>query len=216
MPQLTVSKRSLDMIVGFEVSSPALYEKKYRKPVWPGGASGVTIGIGYDLGYYSAQKITNDWEHLVDKKMLQAMCSVSGRKGQSGRSALEGVKDKIDIPYAIAAKVFIQESMPQFAAQVLAIYPGVEKLPPDAQGALLSLVYNRGSDVNPKSDRRREMARIAALVAKGDLSGIAAQIRAMKRLWPDVRGLRDRRDKEAGLVENAMPLPESETVVIVA
>lgn len=193
------------MIIFFEVSSREIYEKKYRKPIWPGGASGVTIGIGYDLGYYSKEQVTKDWQPYVHKNVLKNILSVQGRKGQSGRSALEGVKDIIDIPYHIAANVFINSSMPQFAADVLRIYPGADLLPPDAQGGLLSLVYNRGSDTNPKNDRRREMAAIKALVKRGDLAGIASQIRSMKRLWPDVKGLRDRRDKEANLIENAKP-----------
>ena len=65
-------------------------------------------------------------------------------------------------------------------------------------------MYNRGADIDPKKDRRKEMFNIAALVAKGDLAGIATQLRDMKRLWPTVKGLRDRRDKEADLVANAI------------
>lgn len=199
---LQVSQKSLDMIVAFEVSSPAIYEKKYRKPTWPGGASGVTVGIGYDLGYYTAKQVSDAFSRYVTPTMLQLMQSVRGLKGVAAKNALSTVS-AVDIPYTTAAQVFHESTLPQFAAMVRKIYPGVEKLPPDAQGALLSLVYNRGADIDPKKDRRKEMFNIAALVAKGDLAGIAAQIRAMKRLWPTVKGLRDRRDKEADLVANA-------------
>ena len=34
---LEVSRRGLDLLVAFEVSSPAYYEKKLRRPCWPGG-----------------------------------------------------------------------------------------------------------------------------------------------------------------------------------
>ena len=37
------------------------YTKKYRKPVWPKGQSGVTIGIGYDVGYASKPQLRADW-----------------------------------------------------------------------------------------------------------------------------------------------------------
>ena len=56
-----VSDKLLNFIVEKEVSSREYYEKKYRKPEWPKGASGLTIGIGYDLGYASVDKIKNDW-----------------------------------------------------------------------------------------------------------------------------------------------------------
>lgn len=197
---MQVSQKSLDLIVNFEVSSPAIYEKKYRKPVWPGGQSGVTIGVGYDLGYYTAKQVTDAFGKYVTDNMLQLMLSVRGLKGAAAQSAVAGVM-AIDIPYATAAQVFHESTLPSFAGQTRKIYPGIEKLPPDAQGGLLSLVYNRGASLS--GDRRTEMAAIVPLVAKGDLAGIAAQIRAMKRLWPTVKGLRDRRDKEADLVANA-------------
>jgi hypothetical protein len=197
-----VSQKSLDMIIAFEVSSPAIYERKYRKPTWPGGASGVTVGIGYDLGYYTAKQVADSFGLYITPAMLQLMQSVRGLKGQSAKAAVGSVS-AVDIPYTTAAQVFHESTLPQFASMVRKIYPGVEKLPPDAQGALLSLVYNRGSDISPNKDRRKEMFNIVALVARGDLAGIATQIRSMKRLWPTVKGLRDRRDKEADLVAYA-------------
>lgn len=206
MPQLPkgasmqVSQKSLDMIIGFEVSSPAIYEKKYRKPVWPGGQSGVTIGIGFDLGYYTVKQVTDAFGKYVTGNMLQLMLGVRGLKGVAAKNALAGVM-AIDIPFTTAAQVFHESTLPSFAAQTRKIYPGVEQLPPDAQGGLLSLIYNRGASLT--GDRRTEMAAIVPLVVKGNLAGIAAQIRAMKRLWPTVKGLRDRRDKEADLVANA-------------
>ncbi len=56
-----------------------------------------------------------------------------------------------------------------------------------------------------KGDSRKEMRAIRDLVPKGDLKGIAAELRAMERLWKgkDQRGLLKRREAEAELVENA-------------
>src|SRR5688572_11247793 len=34
-----------------EVSSATAYRRKYRTPCWPGTASGITIGIGYDCQF---------------------------------------------------------------------------------------------------------------------------------------------------------------------
>src|SRR5215204_6101035 len=57
---LEVSRAGLDLLVAFEVTAPAYYEKKLRRPVWPGGESGVTVGIGYDVGVTGAKQIEQD------------------------------------------------------------------------------------------------------------------------------------------------------------
>ena len=44
------SQAAIDLIVREEVGSQARYKHKYQHPEWPGGASGVTIGVGYDCG----------------------------------------------------------------------------------------------------------------------------------------------------------------------
>jgi hypothetical protein len=46
-----ISQAAFDMIVEFEVSGEAAYDKRYRQPTRPGAASGITIGIGYDCGH---------------------------------------------------------------------------------------------------------------------------------------------------------------------
>jgi hypothetical protein len=46
-----ISQETLDVIVAEEVSSKVTYQAHYQHPQWPGGASRVTIGIGYDCGY---------------------------------------------------------------------------------------------------------------------------------------------------------------------
>ncbi len=203
---LTVSKKAIDMIIGFEVTSNAVYEKKYRRPVWPGGDSGVTVGIGFDLGYYTTKEINEAWSKVVNVQTLALMISCRGKKEEEAHALVDNEEiQQIDIPYESAVKVFMETSLPAFAKQVRDIYPGVEKLPPDAQGALLSLVYNRGASL--EGDRRLEMRQIESIVLLSDpnkaLKRIAFQLRSMKCLWPDVKGLRDRRDKEADLVENA-------------
>jgi GH24 family phage-related lysozyme (muramidase) len=211
---LIVSTESMDMLISFEVTSKTAYDKKYQQPTWPGGASGVTIGIGFDLGYYSASDIKNAWAALISQNDLGLLLTVAGKTGATAKNVLSSV-NAVRIPYTTAAKVFYQSTLPSFAKQVRKIYPGVEKLPPDAQGALLSLVYNRGSDISPNKPKRKEMFNIVAAVAGNDLTGIAREIRNMKRLWPDMKGLRDRRDMEATMVENATLniLPEDLIIV---
>ncbi|GAB2814908.1 hypothetical protein [Ferruginibacter profundus] len=203
---MIVSKKGLDLIIQSEVSGEAAYNLKYKNPIWPKSESGITIGIGYDLGFETAAGIQSDWADFLSITEINTLQSVAGLKGLAARDALAnnvgGIRS-ISIPYEAAKAVFYMNSMPGYARSTRAVYPGVAALPPDAQAALLSVVYNRGAGLN--GERRREMKNIVALVASEDLEGIAAEIRSMKRLWttPDTRGLVTRREKEAVLVENA-------------
>lgn len=212
---LIVSTIALNMLIRAEVTSEKAYTQKYQSPTWAGGDSGVTIGIGYDIGYCSKQTFTKDWAGLLSQKNIDLLAACCGVKGAASKALLSELKSII-IPYDIAARVFYSTTLPACARDVRKIYPGVEKLPPDAQGALLSLVYNRGPLVN-NTDRRKEMKAIAPLVANADINGIAAQIRSMKRLWDPKKqkGLINRREQEATLTENATFnfLPEGIVIV---
>lgn len=171
---------------------------------WPGGDSGITIGIGYDLGYESATDFTADWKPLLTSDFFTQLSQVVGLKGTSAQSRAGGLKT-IKIKTTDAQQVFLERSVPKYQTQTQQAFPGVDKLPADAQGALFSLVYNRGTSMN--GDSRKEMRAIRDLVPKGDLKGIADQIRAMKRLWAgkNMDGLLKRRDAEADLVESCIP-----------
>ncbi|MDX1530252.1 MAG: hypothetical protein R3362_01870 [Rhodothermales bacterium] len=199
---LTVSKKGLDLIVAHEIGSEALYRRRFKNPLWPGGQSGVTIGIGYDLGFNSARQIEKDWSGHVADADLAALLTVAGLKGQKAKQAVSRVKH-VEIPLDVAKRVYFTSTLPRYALLTRKAYPGVEKLPADAQAALLSLVYNRGARKSGSS--RREMKAIEGLVRSKDLRGIAGEIRKMKRLWANkgLPGLLRRRDEEAELVEHA-------------
>ncbi len=38
-------------------------------PIWPGGESGITIGIGYDLAHVNHKQFRQDWSHLPKKDL---------------------------------------------------------------------------------------------------------------------------------------------------
>ena len=200
---LTASTKSLDALVAFEISSPKYYEKRLARPIWPGGESGVTIGIGYDLGMVTPNEFAADWRAYLPGADMATLTKVVGRVGAKASSALASVRSVV-VTFDWAEKVFYLTTLPEVATETRRLYPGTDKLPPDAAGALVSLVYNRGTRL--EGDSRREMKAIRALVPKIDLAGIAAQLRSMKRLWdPDaLPGLIARREAEAVLVEQAM------------
>ena len=199
---LSVSTKGVEQLIAFEVSSEATYDRKYQRPTWPQGESGVTIGIGYDLAHQRPEAIRRDWSGLLPDTEIERLASVAGLAGALAKAALARVANVV-VPFAAARKVFYLRSLPEYAALTRRAFPGVERLPADAQAALLSLVYNRGA--GKQGERHREMAAIGPLVAAADLAGIAAQLRAMKRLWDPraLPGLIDRREREARLVEHA-------------
>ena len=202
--RMIVSKKSLELVIESEISSRASYNSKYKFPSWPQGNSGITIGIGYDLGYVTKQQFEKDWKNSVSENKLNMLKNVIGLKGDAAKNALNSSLKQIEIPYDDAISVFYVSSVPTYARETANVYHGIELLPPDAQGALLSLVYNRGGSL--VGDTRIEMKNIAGLVKSKNLPGIANEIRKMKRLWqdkPNMRGLLLRREREAILVENA-------------
>lgn len=199
---LEASTRSLGVIVEFEVTSRSVYERKYRWPIWPGESSGVTIGIGYDIGVTSKTQVRLDWEGWIADVDLMRLLTAQGITGANAKQLARSLSD-VAIPFDVAERIFYQSTLPRFAKLTRVTWPGVQKLPADAQGMLLSLIYNRGTSLS--GARRREMAAIRSLVAGGvaRLGAIADQVESMARLWPDSPGLQSRRRKEAALIRNA-------------
>lgn len=196
---MAISQAARDLILEMEGFS--------SRPDWPGGQSGVTIGFGYDLGYVTVDQFESDWGELVRRDALPRLAAVVGLRGQRARNRVGTLSD-LRIKRGAAEQVFGARTLPLYELRTAQAFPGVEALPEDARGALVSLVYNRGTSMVDHSaeDRRREMRAIRAAVAKRDLAEIAAQLRAMKRLWEGkgLAGLIARREEEAELVESAI------------
>ncbi|HEY0236562.1 MAG TPA: pesticin C-terminus-like muramidase [Afipia sp.] len=200
-----ISQSAFDLIVNSEVSSRAIYERDYRRPERPGGASGITVGIGYDCGYASAAVIRGDWLDKIPEAMVTVLCSVAGLKGQAAQNRLASVRGKIDVPWGAALDVFSNVSIPKYLRSCHAL-PHFDELSPDCKGVLLSLVYNRGASFSQAGPRYLEMRNIKALMAARKFAAIPSELRKMKRLWttPSVRGVAIRREQEARLFERGL------------
>ncbi|MGA1367444.1 MAG: peptidoglycan-binding protein [Blastocatellia bacterium] len=198
---LECSRVGLDLIVEFEISSQEHYERRLVRPTWPGGESGVTIGIGYDLGFATRAQIRSDWRELPEK-VVERLVVASRVTGTKARDLVPSLRD-LRIPFAIAKGVFYTRSLVQYAVATRRVYPGVEFLPADTQSMMLSLVFNRGTKLTGPT--RKEMQELVPLVKDGDLPGMAAQFRSMKRIWQGagLTGLLVRREKEAVLIEKS-------------
>jgi len=106
------------------------------------------------------------------------------------------------VPWEAALSVFENVTLPVWYMRTLRIYPQVVDLPGDCAAALVGLVFNRGTSLS--GDRRVEMAEIQKFLRNGDLEEIPKALRKMKRLWPKLEGLRNRREKEADLFESGL------------
>jgi hypothetical protein len=205
-----LSKKSLDLILEFEVGGGENYYNKFLKnPAWPEGQSGVTIGVGYDLGYVNKTEFSEDWKDLP-KEIFNRLYKVVGIKGYNAKNLIRGLKD-ITIPWDLALKVFNNKTVTKFYNLTQQTFPNFDNLPEDAKGGLVSLVFNRGAAL--EGDRRREMKLIRdgmKLVSNYDqkaLTFIANQIRNMKRIWIGgsiEKGMSRRRDAEAKLIEESL------------
>ena len=78
-----LSERSYNLILKYEVGGGSgYYNKALKNPCYPGGASGVTIGIGYDLGYNTKAQYANDWKALLSEKDFSRLEACLGAKGE--------------------------------------------------------------------------------------------------------------------------------------
>jgi GH24 family phage-related lysozyme (muramidase) len=199
-----ISQGGIELIVASEVSSKSVYEAGLKHPTWPKGNSGVTIGIGYDLGFVNEIAFADHWAGLLPDATIETLANVCGKKGTDARDALASVQH-ISVEWNPAADQFARY-LPYVIAETERAFPNCADLSDDSLGALVSLVYNRGSDTSD-TPRRHEMHVIRELMIAKNFPRIPAQIRAMKHIWagdPDARGLLVRRELEAKLFEEGL------------
>jgi len=200
-----ISLNAYNLILQYEVGGGEnYYNKELKHPSYPGGESGVTIGIGYDLGYNTPTQFATDWKAVLDSTSYERLVPHLGKKSSTAKAAIPSVKD-ICIAWDSAQAVFKSNTLPRFIKETVNAFPGSQDLHPDAFGALVSLVFNRGGSTSGAS--RAEMLNIKNAIAAGHpdiYNYIAGQIIGMKRLWvgKGLDGLLTRRDDEAKLIRS--------------
>lgn len=197
-----LNDNAIDTIVNFEIESRQRYERSYSRPEWPSGASGVTIGIGYDLQFATAEAFAADWSDLPADQ-LQRLSAAVGLRGEAAKALIPQLKD-IVIPYDMAVTAFRRSSqLAQSLRMTANAFPKATKLPPDCFSALVSLVYNRGASVS--GDKRAEMFAISRLIQLEEYHAVPEQFRAMAWIWDrNLKGLPQRRADEAKLFEKGL------------
>lgn len=199
-----LSRKSIDFIIQHEIGGRTYYDKVLQRPTCPGGESGITIGVGYDLGYTTTQQFIKDWGLNLTIENINTLKPVIGLKGSKAKEKLKGDILNVKIPYNVAYDVFVKNDVPRYFRMAKKIYPQLEQLNEDTQGALVSMVFNRGTSL--VGDSRTEMRAIVDLVAKKDYEGIAEEIEKSKRLWEHkgLDGLVIRREAEADMIRNSI------------
>lgn len=190
-----ISKEAVDLILESEgVDQP------YR---WPGGGSGITLGYGCDIGA-DPQSLAY-WREELSREQLDRLARAKGVTGQRA-AAMAKLYSDIRVTREQALQVFNRYTLPIEIAKTKAAFPGSEKLPPSALGAVVSVVFNRGT--SRKGARRVDMQDIYDIlidgIQSGDLQLLAKQFRDMKKLWVGMGldGLITRREREAKLIES--------------
>ena len=199
--RLTVTDYGVDLIVHFEVGGRAYYKKAYSRPIHPGNsASGVTIGIGYDLRFSSPAEIAEDWGAHVSSKDLKVYQSCSGLKGNIAKQKQRAIKWMVQpVPLEAAMNVFLKNTVPKYAAKAERYFPPIWEAHPYVQDAVLSVGYNRGFSTSGHS--RRHMADMKRHIANRQWNLVDDDIYKSKVVWaakPTIRrGIWRRRDAEA-------------------
>lgn len=194
-PELTDIGHKL--IIEFEVGGKAYYGEH---PEWPRGASGVTVGIGYDLGYNSRTNILSDFRNLGNVSSRK-LANASGITGLRARNYLPTVRD-ILVSWQIALGVFDEVDVARTFALCQRTFRSFDDLRPNAQASLVSLVFNRGNGMS--GPNRTEMRATRDAAPKRDYDEMALQLRKMKRVWVGTNiynGMARRREAEARLME---------------
>lgn len=195
-------------IANEETGGLAYYNAYTRWPQFPGEKSGITIGVGYDLRMNSEADFRATWGDYLSDVAFAELIKDIGKPGTKAR-VKELQQIGVEVPFKSAWPVFIEKTLPRFYNETKAIYPSLDQLPGLCRSVLVSIVFNRGNNLN--GDRRTEMRTIQTILNQTDqagldkdqiktaLAGVEDQIVSMKRLWNPASGLVKRRQAEANL-----------------
>lgn len=117
------------------------------KAYWPGGASGVTLDPGMDVGHAKFSLIEKLYKDILSPEQLEACRKVSGIKGQDANQALANseVLKSIRISKDQSDEVFPYAAVPYWN-DICKVFPTLKEpdILPQLQTVMLSLAYNRG------------------------------------------------------------------------
>jgi GH24 family phage-related lysozyme (muramidase) len=196
---MKLNEKGIEFIVNEETGGRAYYEKVYKSTfTWPGGASGPTAMVGIDIGYYTEEEVDKIFKPLTDSAELSLIRGGRGLKGFLAKEYTVKLKG-ITFTWEEAIQTFKEFILPKFTKLTERAFPGVSELHENAQAAMVSLVFNRGTSF--KGQSRIEMLDLRNIISSSkEYSQMAEKFKSMKRLWDKTSGLVGRRDREAALI----------------
>ena len=196
---MKLNEKGIEFIVNEETGGRAYYEKVYKSTfTWPGGASGPTAMVGIDIGYYTEEEVDKIFKPLTDSAELSLIRGGRGLKGFLAKEYTVKLKG-ITFTWEEAIQTFKDFILPKFTKLTERAFPGVSELHENAQAAMVSLVFNRGTSF--KGQSRIEMLDLRNIISSSkEYSQMAEKFKSMKRLWDKTSGLVGRRDREAALI----------------
>jgi hypothetical protein len=208
MTPVRSSQKALDLITTEETGGQVYYRTHYTHWDWPAGASGPTIGDGYDCGYVTPGEATRDWGDILTPDAVAVVVSACGIRGQAAHDWVRAHGDSVTVTWDQSVREFVEREVPKWDARVAACLPNLDALSGDSYGAILSLSYNRGTggydDPHP---RFAEMRAIKAHMTARAFDLIPAEFLSMRRLWPQGGDLWRRRGHEADLFRAGLGQP---------
>ncbi len=176
-----------------------LLEGHAGRPYWPGGASGVTLDPGVDLGHAEPalldDLLRDHYGPMLTAAQRAAIDAVIGVQDEDAKAALNAdpVLKTIRISREQANEVFPVASRPYWDV-ISERFPPLAALdtPPSVQTVLLSLAYNRGAN-------NRHLESLGELLEAQDWVAVANKVGAMQQRHK-LQGIRLRRRQEAALI----------------
>jgi hypothetical protein len=204
LARVSSSARPIDMaeaLPGFRGDLEWIHRFEGHKgyPYWPGGASGITLDPGFDLGHANPGLIQKLVKPRLSAEQSEALDKVVGLKGAAAEQALHRYPalKTIRIDRQTARELFPHIAQPFWRGTVRRFPKLLEaSAPSQAHTALLSLAYNRG-------DQNSHLQILADPIQSSDWHRLGGLIRAMQQDHK-LAGIRDRRRAEGDLILSAL------------
>lgn len=203
-PKIQSSDRAILLIITEEDGDQNYYYAVESHFSWPGGASGPTVGVGYDCGYSTADQIRADWTGFIDDARIATLQRAAGIHGSAAASWVANHKRDVTISWAESLAQFKAHELPKWEAITAEHLPNTSLLSGDSFGALVSLTYNRGPSYDAPGNRYLEMRNIKAHMEAKAFDLIPNEFLSMRRLWPRGGDLWNRRGHEALLFRDGL------------
>jgi GH24 family phage-related lysozyme (muramidase) len=201
---LPLSQRSVEFIQEQETGGKAYYSKRLTGVAWPGGAS---VGVGFDCGYNTRAQIQAAWASVCSPAELNALLACAGATGARGQALARRYRSAVRITWEEAQVPFVRDTLPRFTQQTASAFRLTPtQLHPHSNGALTSLVFNRGPSMTGHS--RRHMVSIRDALGTGRPEKVPQIFLDMRVLWQGkgLDGLLTRRRLEADLFSQGLLL----------